>query len=357
MKLNRRFDKAISVFVAITLILGVASFLKLNSTGVFAEGDGTTAFSTAGAKYVTFYDAGEKLIVKTEAATVKEALERAGISIQSGDIVDPGIDTAIDADNFFINIYRARPVVVRDGAVEKYLMTASYDAKTVMKEAGITVYDGDEVKLVNNDGFLENGVANVYEITRNGGRTLTEEEEIEFPTETVKDYNLAPGTSEVRQLGEVGVKRIYYNVQFVDNVEVSREYVSEEIVKEPVKRIVAEGASAIEQNPLTPGKGTNIYTANANGGTVLRKETYYDLPMGQVARNCGNGGVYTVREDGAKVDAAGYVLVAANLSRYARCSVVETSLGPGKVYDTGGFAAYNPEQFDLATDWSDRNGI
>ncbi len=357
MKLNRRFDKAIGVMMAVALLLGLGCFLKLNLLSTFAEGDGTTAFETAGAKYVTFYDDGEKLIVKTEAATVKEALERAEITINTGDIVDPGIETAIDADNFFINIYRARPVVVRDGAMEKYLMTASYDAKTIMQEAGITVYDGDEIKMVENDSFLENGSANIYEITRNGGRTLTVEEEIAFETETVKDYNLAPGTSEVRQLGEVGTKRIYYNVQYVDNVEVSREYVSEEVVREPVKRIVAEGASAIEQNPLTAGKGTNMYTANANGGTVLRKETYYDLPMGQVARNCGNGGVYTVREDGAKVDAAGYVLVAANLSRYPRCSVVETSLGPGKVYDTGGFAAYNPEQFDLATDWSDRNGI
>ena len=72
-------------------------------------------------------------------------------------------------------------------------------------------------------------------------------------------------------------------------------------------------------------------------------------------RACG-GGSYSVRTDGAKVDQVGYVLVAANLSRYPRCSIVETSLGPGKVYDTGGFAARNPEQFDLATDWSNHNG-
>ena len=32
------------------------------------------------------------------------------------------------------------------------------------------------------------------------------------------------------------------------------------------------------------------------------------------------------------------------------------SAGAGKVYDTGGFAASNPEQFDLATDWSNHDG-
>ena len=113
-------------------------------------------------------------------------------------------------------------------------------------------------------------------------------------------------------------------------------------------------------HPLTVSMGVNQYTTTVNGVTVERKETYYDLPMSGVmslnARTCGVPATYTVRADGAKVDADGYVLVAANLSRYPRCSIVETSLGPGKVYDTGGFAAHNPEQFDLATDWSNGDG-
>ena len=103
--------------------------------------------------------------------------------------------------------------------------------------------------------------------------------------------------------------------------------------------------------------GRNHYTStNLSGQTVDRQETYYDLNMSIVMTYCGKSG-YTVREDGAKVDDEGYVLIAANLSRYPRCSVVETSLGPGKVYDTGGFAASNPEQFDIATDWTIRDGI
>jgi hypothetical protein len=78
--------------------------------------------------------------------------------------------------------------------------------------------------------------------------------------------------------------------------------------------------------------------------------------MSVVMRNCGQGGYYTVRADGAKIDRDGFVIIAANLSRYPRCSEVDTSLGRGKVYDTGGFAAKNPEQFDLATDWTNHDG-
>ena len=69
-------------------------------------------------------------------------------------------------------------------------------------------------------------------------------------------------------------------------------------------------------------------------------------------QSCGQGGRYNVRPDGAKVDAQGYIIVAGNYARYPKCSIVETSLGLAKVYDTGGFVARFPDGFDLATDWS-----
>ena len=358
MRLSRRIDQALGFVAIISLVIVFGILIGITARNTFAQGDEeTSTYMADEPKFVTFYDEGDKLIVKTDAKTVKEAIERAEIVINDGDIVDPGLDTEINADNFFINIYRARPVVVQDGKTTRYVMTASRDLRAIANEAGLMLYDGDEVEFVPNTNFLEAGVANIYRIIRNGGRSLTIEEEIAFNEREEKDYNLEPGVSEVRQLGEVGLKKTTYNVLYVDNEEVSRELISEEVIKEPVERVVAVGASLIERNPLTPGMGRNYYTyTKSDGTTILRQETYYDLNMSIVMHYCGAGG-YSVRADGAKVDSDGYVLVAANLSRYPRCSIVETSLGPGKVYDTGGFAAGNPEQFDLATDWSNRDGI
>ena len=107
-------------------------------------------------------------------------------------------------------------------------------------------------------------------------------------------------------------------------------------------------------NALTKSKGAQVYV-DASG--VAHRETYYDLPMAIVIRLCGASNTYTIRSDGAKIDQDGYVLIAANLAAYPRCTVVDTSLGPGKVYDTGGFAAKHPYGFDLATDWSNGDGI
>ena len=355
MRLSRKFDRILAlVFVMVATLLFLC-LLRTNSKMTFAEGE-EASVAVREAKFVTFYDEGKKLTVKTEAATVDEALERAGITVNAGDKVEPALETAIDANNFFINIYRARPVVIRDGLIEKYLMTANYDARIMAREAGFLVYDGDRIDLVVNKNFLETGVAEVYQITRNGGQTVTVEEEIPFDEETIKDYNMKPGTSEVRQLGEVGTKKMVYEVFYIDGAEISKKLISDEVTREPVTRIVAVGASPIEKRPLTAATGRNRYTVTLTDGKVIeRQETYYDLPMAGVMHYCG-GGDYTIREDGAKVDSDGYVLVAADLSRYPRCSVVETSLGLGKVYDTGEFVLSNPEQFDLATDWTNKNG-
>lgn len=360
MKLETSFDKTVALLVLASFMLFFSIIYTANMRTTYAEGEDTVVAVTDD-YFVNFFDDGEKLTVKTSAKTVGEALERAGIVLGESDIVEPAMNETINSDNFFINIYRARPVVVRDGASEKYIMTASYDTKLMAKDAGLTIYDGDKINPVRNTNFLEAGAVEVYEVERGDGGIMTEEVEIGFEEETVKDYNLAPGTQEVRQLGEVGLKALTYEVFYEDGVEVRRELVSEVVKREPVTRIVAVGASQIEATPLTASKGRNRYTVTKSDGSVVeRQETYYDLNMsgvmGIAARECGVEAYYTVREDGVKVDADGYVLVAANLDNYPRCTVVETSVGLGRVYDTGGFAAVNDEQFDIATDWTNRNG-
>lgn len=355
MKLTRKIDKAL-VFLNISFwAFFFGCFILGNIHPTYADGENNPTVMGE-MKYVSIYDNGKKQTFKTTAGTVAEVLARANVVLSESDLVEPNLDTVVDVDNFYINIYRARPVVVRDGTTEKYLMLASADPKTIAAAAGLIIYDNDEIKLVANNNFLEAGAVMTYQVIRNGGQSVTIEDEIPFGEERIKDYNLKPGITEVRQLGEVGIMKRVYQVFYVDGKEVKKELVSEEITREPVRRIVAVGASAIEKKPLTAAMGRNRYTVTlADGRVVERQETYYDLPMSGVMKFCG-GGNYIVRADGVKVDKDGYVLVAADLNRYPRCSVVETSLGLGKVYDTGTFALENPEQFDLATDWTKRDG-
>ncbi len=307
--------------------------------------------------FVTIYDGDSKRTVHTKANTVGEILDRLKINLSDSDSVSPSVETEIDSNTFFINIYRSHPILVLDGAVSKVANVSSFDTITSVRSAGFMIYDSDTIEIVPANNFLEAGITTAYKIIRGSGETATIEEDIPFETKTIKDYDIPEGAEKVQQLGELGKVKKTYHVKTVNGEIVEKELISEEIVRNPVDKVVAIGSPKVSASALTASKGRNRYTStNLSGQTVERQETFYDLPMSVVMSYCGKTG-YTVREDGVKVDDEGYVIVAAELSRYPRCSVVETSLGKGKVYDTGGFAATNPEQFDLATDWTNRDGI
>lgn len=236
--------------LAIIAVMGLflAGSYFMRSRAVFAEDE----VSDGEAHFVTIYDDGDYVTVKTAASTVREVLERAEIDINSSDLVEPGLDTEIDGDDYNINIYRARPAIVIDGINRRYLMTASYDPQTIAREAGLTVYDGDEIKIEVNQNFLEAGAASTYRVTRNGGRTLTIEETVPYPTEIHYDYNMAKGERQLEQAGEDGRRISVYSVEFENNIEVSRVLVAEEVTLEPVPEIVTVGAKL----SVAPGQET-----------------------------------------------------------------------------------------------------
>ncbi|MBQ2638324.1 G5 domain-containing protein [Candidatus Saccharibacteria bacterium] len=332
--------------------------LKLAPTTSFADTEEDIEYLSATPNhFITIYDGDRKTTIKTDAATVADVLARLNLTLDPTDTVSPSLDTTIDSDNYYINIHRSHPVLILDGATTHFAQVTSYEPYAVVRSAGLTLYDDDRVVLVPTTNFLETGISSTYQITRGSGTQLTVEEDLNFATITTRDYNVPVGQEEVRQLGELGKIKKVYQIKSIDGQEVSRTLISEETLRQPVDRIVAIGTAIQNATPLTASMGRNHYTAkDLQGNYVERQETYYDLPMSGVMAFCGKSS-YAVRDDGAKIDDEGYILVAADLSRYPRCSIVETSLGLGKVYDTGSFALTNPEQFDLATDWTNRNGI
>lgn len=236
-------------------------------------------------RLVTFYDRGRERVILTKANTVREALTDAEITIDAKDVVEPALGNELLSTDSTVIIYRARLVLVIDGAIKQKIMTPAQSPNELATLLGLPpIGEKDETKITRAD-FIRDGANSVLSINRS-------------------------------------------------------ELIPQKAVFVP------------KPNALTAARGAQIYT-DANG--VAHRETYYDLPMIGVMRACG-GGDYTVRSDGAKIDKDGYVLVAANLGNYPRCSVVDTSLGLGKVYDTGGFAIRHPHGFDLATDWSNGNG-
>lgn len=111
---------------------------------------------------------------------------------------------------------------------------------------------------------------------------------------------------------------------------------------------------AVVEAAVEPQTGTGVL--NRTLGTVIGpsgKETFYNLDMSGVIaimQSMGYYADYCVREDGVKMY-GDYIMVAANLNIRPKGTLVQTSLGMGIVVDTGGFAATNPYQLDIATTW------
>ena len=328
-------------------IIGLAMLVAI-ATPMISFADGKTSDE----HLVRIYDRGEEKTIITSALTVRQALRAAKITIDEKiDAVEPNIDMELTGAKYQVNIFRARPITIVDGNKRLKITTAEQTPALIAKAAGLTLYREDKTHFTNSDDLLVNGVGLVMKIERSKQRTITEEVDINFDIEQIKDDSQPIGFKSVKQLGEKGVRKVTYQVEVENEREISRKEVASEITKQSKKQIEIIGTKP--KNPLTKSKGVQIFTDSKG---VAHRETYYDLPMNIVIKSCGSGGTYTVRADGAKVDKDGYILVAANYGNYPRCSVVETSMGPGKVYDTGGFAAKHPHGFDLATDWTNGDG-
>lgn len=402
---TRNYLRKVALCCSVTVFLGGSAVLVDRA---LAQGDGSEATS-ADEHILSIYDRGEERVVLTKARTIREALKSAGVEISVGqDTVEPSLDEELVAPKYNVNIFRARPVTVVDGTVRKRITTAEQTPDQIAKAAKVTLHTEDTVTLGGADNLLLDGADTVMtidrateltftqygkkttvrtqaatvgeflkeksitlgendflsvpvdqaisagmsiELWREGKQTMTQEEEVDFPVEKVRDADRPIGYREVKDEGEKGTRNVTYEIEMKNGVEISRKEIASVTTKEPKKQVEVIGAKST--GGLTKAMGVKQFT-DSNG--VTHRETYYDLPMSVVMGNCGAGGYYSVREDGVKVDRDGYVIIAANLGNYPRCSVVETSVGAGKVYDTGGFASVHPHGFDIATDWTNYDG-
>ena len=146
----------------------------------------------------------------------------------------------------------------------------------------------------------------------------------------------------------------------------SSEIAAEEAAKKAAEEAEAAKEAAEEETTVSSsysGSSVNgpyashlIRSAGVFSGPSGR-ETYYNLNMNGVVRimrslgySESDGWVYWVREDGVKMF-GNYVMVAADLSRRPKGTILECSLGTAIVVDTGSFVASNPNQLDIAVAW------
>lgn len=280
-------------------LIGVAmlALVTIGSMGRAMADDGTADNEQ---HMVTIYDRGVEQTIITRAGTVREALAQARISVDAIDIVEPSLDEKLVAQNYNVNVYRARPVVVEDGSTRIRTVTAAQSPSKIAKAADITLYPEDNTEIKRVDDVVADGGAGLkltidratpftfvlygkqldartqattvgamlkeknvtlgkddqasvplstpvvagmmVQVWRNGVQTFTQEEEIAPPIEQIKDQDRPIGFKEIRTAGKHGKKQVTYEINMQNGVEVSRKVIQSVTTLEPVKQVEVVGA-------------------------------------------------------------------------------------------------------------------
>lgn len=265
----------------ISLLLGLIAFRTLLIPKAHALQDGERLFM--------IHDRDVERGVISDASSLREVLKEAGISLDQNDRVEPGLDEELAANQYQVNIYRARPVLIEDGSVRQLVMSAYQTPKQIASHAGIVLREEDLATVDLNSNFVSDGASirmtidratpvnlqlygkldTVYtqaktvgdflkeknivlgekddmshkssdmitggmslSIWRNGKQTITQEEPVDFEVEQIQDANREVGYREVKTPGQKGKKMVTYEVIMQDGKEVSRQTI-QSVITEP----------------------------------------------------------------------------------------------------------------------------
>lgn len=287
-------------FLTFVLVFAVAAHHhSVNAAAENNRPDSGNSESADGTHFITIYDDGNQTNVRSDANTVREALLRAEIQLNTGDKVEPALDEEITANNFNINIYRARRVLVLDGKRKYRAMSASTTPVDIVIDAGVEMLEADTAKLIPYDNLLESGDTVAYQVVRaktvhlnyygkkidmhtqaktvstflseqgidtnteknwvsvaldskivdgmsfsiqpQGKQTITIDEEIKYQETVTYDYSVDYGKREITKAGANGSRTVTYEVEMKDGKELSRKLVSSIVTRQPVTQQVKVG--------------------------------------------------------------------------------------------------------------------
>jgi len=251
-------------------------------------------------RIITIYHDGEQQVIATDATTVGEALDRAHVSVEQNDAVEPAKDTKLVAQSYDVNVYRARPITVVDGAQRYRIMSPYQSAKEIAKAAGLQTYDEDKLTISRIDDFVGEGGAGLMltigrstplhmvlygklvdvrtqaktvrdllkekgitmaaqdgvspgldtaiaadmtvDVYRDGEQTVSVEQEVPFTTKQVQDADQPVGYKKVDTPGVKGKKIVTFQVELKNGKEVSRKEIQSVVTVQPKEQVETVGS-------------------------------------------------------------------------------------------------------------------
>lgn len=309
--------------------VGITIALLLIALGSILTYQSARAQSSTSGRLVAIHDRGEEKVLLSDAETIGEALADAGITLDSHDAVEPALTQKLIATEYQVNIYRARPVTVVDGATREKIVTAYQTAEQIIKDVGITLYPEDTTTIARSNNMLADGAGlelrierattfqlNLYSsvstarsqaatvgemlkdksielgkndrvsvplstavtadmnvrVWREGKQTVTAEEAVAFETEQIRDADRDVGYKAIRTEGKNGTRSVTYEIEIKDGEIVSRVEIASIIVTGSTKQIEVIGAK-FKGSYTSPSENESITWSFLTGQGFTREQT------------------------------------------------------------------------------------
>lgn len=187
---------------------------------------------------IRILDGSHEIALETRAETVADALAEAGIELEEGDAVEPGLSEPL-VDEMQIRIERATLIHVNVDNQRISIRTLASTVAEALHDANVTVNEVDRVTPALSEEIESGLEIRVVRITE---ALETETETRPFQIVNWADPTLARGETRLHQEGQEGLIERTIRIVYEDGVEVSREVIGEELVRPVRNRIIYVGS-------------------------------------------------------------------------------------------------------------------
>ncbi|WP_338779820.1 ubiquitin-like domain-containing protein [Streptomyces sp. DG1A-41] len=180
---------------------------------------------------------GQRSEVWTTAHTVEGALRQLGVR-QEGAYVSTSRSRRIGREGLALDVRTERTVTIMADGRARTVRTNAATVREAVEEAGITLR-GQDTTSVPQGSFPRDGqTVTVLRIT--GGKEVREEP-IPFQVRRTDDPTLFRGTEVVEEAGRPGLRRVTYSLRTVNGVKQKPRRIRSEVVREPRPQLVKVG--------------------------------------------------------------------------------------------------------------------
>lgn len=276
-------------YIAITFLVLTAGWLAADRWPHLNH-----ASADSGRKIVSIYAGGKEITVNTDLTTVRDALNKAKVELGAGDVVEPGLDTAIPDGYFNVNVYPALPYRIVDGPKSVLTRSAARSPRLITQQAGVVVYEQDDVQIEPIDNMAEAGtVGQDIVITRATVATVSvdgQDLELRSRGATVKALlkdngidvsssdKVSPAINTLLKAGmRIAVARVRVNVETSDEVIAKTvQKVSDDTQMRGYSKVKTEGSDGLRH--------VTYIVTYSNGKVAEKKEVKSEIVSQPVAR-------------------------------------------------------------------------